>query len=134
MKKYYSGMLIPYEWYFELVNDLGKPQPDEELGQKRLWTLFMSLRKGEQVMTGDVKVDYPVSSLLLQSQKMRKEVLGQDLEIATMRGEGKTSKEIGAILGMSDGSVRKTDGWINYQKYIKGEEEHRIIGNDKFNF
>ena len=150
MKKVYNGMLVPYDWYFDLTKKLGSELPDEALGKERLWMLFLSLREGKQVMSGNVEIDYPVGSLLLQTDKMRKEAPDKDVKIALMRGEGKTSKEIGAILGMSDGTVRKTSGWKDYKKYMTEvgaelvpheeestepvEEEHKIIGNAQFNF
>ncbi len=146
MKKSYDNMLIPYSWFYDLTNKLGSEEPDIALGKERLWMLFESLRNGEQIMTGNPDIDYPVGSLIVQTNKMRKEVTGKDAQIAQLRMQGKTSKEIGGILGMSDGAVRKTSGWKEYTRYAAHstqaepveekveEHEHIIIGTDKFNF
>ena len=114
-KKVYTNMLVPYDWYSELTNEIGKSEPNVELGKERLWNLFISLRSGEQALTGDMSIDYPVSSFLAQEDKMRKDLENEDVVIARLRSEGKTSDEIGAMMGVTGGAIRKKEGWRNYK-------------------
>lgn len=118
-KKVYNNMLVPYDWYSELTNEVGKSEPNIELAKERLWNLFISLRSGEQVLTGDMSIDYPVSSFLAQEEKMRKDLENEDLVIAKMRADGKTSDEIGLMLGLTGGAIRKKEGWREYKKIIE---------------
>lgn len=120
-KKIYTNMLVPYDWYNELTNEVGKETPNVELGKERLWNLFISLRSGEQSLTGDMSIDYPVSSFLAQEEKMRKDLENEDLTIARMRSLGKTSDEIGTIIGVTGGAIRKKEGWKNYKKILENE-------------
>lgn len=118
-KKVYTNMLVPYDWYNELTNEVGKVEPNIELGKERLWNLFISLRSGEQALTGDMSIDYPVSSFLAQVDKMRKDLENEDLVIARLREQGKTSDEIGGMIGVTGGAIRKREGWKNYKKILE---------------
>ena len=118
MAKRYDNLLIPYTWYNDFVSVLGKDEPDEELAKGRIWYLFLSDRAGEQVMSGDPAIDYTVQALLNQLKRMRPDNEERDKVIAELRSEGKSSREIGALLGISDGAVRKTAGWSKFDKIL----------------
>jgi hypothetical protein len=40
-----------------------------------------------------------------------------DVTIATLRKEGRTAVQIGQLLGVSEKTVRRTEGWKNYKDY-----------------
>lgn len=119
VKKIYTNMLVPYDWYRELTTEVGKSEPNIELGKERLWNLYISLRSDEQVLTGNMSIDYPVSSLIAQEEKMRKDLENEDLLIAKKRFEGWTSDDIGPLLGVSGGAIRKRQGWKDYLKILE---------------
>lgn len=124
MAKNYKNMLVPYEWFDELTRDISQPgEPNIGLGMKRLWQLFISLRSEEQAVTGDPQIDYPVSALLAQESRMRKELGDRDLQIAKMRKEGMKSDEIGAYFGVTGGAIRKSEGWIHSEEVLLRAEK-----------
>lgn len=122
MKKVYDNMLVPYDWYAELARDIDSNEPNWDLGQKRLWYLYLSLRSGELFKTGDPIIDYPVSNFFSQAEKMRKELDNEDVIIAKMRDEGKTSDQIGDFFGITGGAIRRKEGWKKYKEILKSVE------------
>lgn len=93
------------------------------------------LYNGKQIRSGNNDIDYPVKSLINQILRMRGENNVNDEEIARMRAEGMSSKDISERLKQSgvklgDSGVRARDGWKNYQKYVKNVNFDNNVNND----
>lgn len=124
-----TSILIPFSWKKDLFEDLNGDF-NIELGGKRLAYLFLSMENlvteedGKQVSSNDPSIDWVVKGLINQLQRMRGDVDNINMQVAFLRGQGKSSKQIAEILSesghsISDSGIRKTDGWKNFGKYLK---------------
>ena len=123
-----TNFLINLDWQKDIFEDFDGNVNEEQAGKIFVY-LFKSMKEillynGKQIRSGDNDVDYPVKSLINQILRMRGENNVSDEEIARMRAEGMSSKDISERLKQSgvklgDSGVRARDGWKNYQKYVK---------------
>lgn len=123
-----TNFLINLDWQKDIFEDFDGNINEERAGKIFVY-LFKSMKEillydGKQVRSGDNDVDYPVRSLINQILRMRGENSVSDEEIARMRIDGMSSKDISEKLKQSgiklgDSGVRSRDGWKNYQKYVK---------------
>lgn len=120
-----ANLLIPNKWI-----DWVSVQPDgtkatDELAGKRLLYMAKSAIDGEQVLSGDDRVDYFIAKYVQDIFDMKTQAIGKkassDLtdetnrKIYEMRLAGVRSKEIAEkIFGDSrkDSTVRRSEGWI----------------------
>ena len=72
-----------------------------------------------KLVSNDPIIDYPVSNFFSQVEKMRKELDNDDVIIAKMRNEGKTSDQIGSHFGVTGGAIRRKDGWKKYKEILE---------------
>lgn len=125
-----SNLLIPNKWI-----DWVSVQPDgsrasDELAGKRLLYMAKSAIAGEQVLSGDDKVDYFISKYVQDIFDMKMQA--KDMQVAKkataeftdetnkkiyeMRLMGKRSKEIAIELfgdSRKDSTIRKSKGWVD---------------------
>lgn len=123
-----TNFLINLDWQKDIFEDFDGNINEEQAGKIFVY-LFKSMKEillydGKQVRSGDNDVDYPVKGLINQILRMRGENNVSDEEIAKMRIDGMSSKDISAKLKqagikLGDSGVRSRDGWKNYQKYVK---------------
>lgn len=140
-----NNFLINLNWQKDIFEDFDGNVNEEQAG-KILVYLFKSMKEillydGKQIRSGDNSIDYTVRGLINQILRMRGEDNSvSDEEIAKLRLEGMSSKDISLKLKekgikLGDSGVRSRDGWKNYQKYVKIDndidEENKIVKNDK---
>lgn len=122
-------ILIPLNWKRDLFEDLNG-EFNVELGGKRLAYLFLSMEDlitqedGKQISSNDPSIDWVVKGLINQLQRMRGNTDDINIQIASLRSQGRSSKEIAETLSenghsITDSGVRKTDGWKNFGKYLR---------------
>lgn len=134
-----TNFLINLDWQKDIFEDFDGNINEEQAGKIFVY-LFKSMKEillynGKQIRSGDNDVDYPVKSLINQILRMRGENNVSDEEIAKMRAEGMSSKDISERLKQSgvklgDSGVRARDGWKNYQKYVKNVNFDNSVNND----
>ena len=134
-----TNFLINLDWQKDIFEDFDGNVNEEQAGKIFVY-LFKSMKEillynGKQIRSGDNDVDYPVKSLINQILRMRGENNVSDEEIARMRAEGMSSKDISERLKQSgvklgDSGVRARDGWKNYQKYVKNVNFDNNDNND----
>lgn len=133
-----TNFLINLDWQKDIFEDFDGNINEEQAGKIFVY-LFKSMKEillynGKQIRSGDNDVDYPVKSLINQILRMRGENNVSDEEIAKMRAEGMSSKDISERLKQSgvklgDSGVRARDGWKNYQKYVKNVNFDNNVNN-----
>ena len=113
-----TNFLINLDWQKDIFEDFDGNVNEEQAGKIFVY-LFKSMKEillynGKQIRSGDNDVDYPVKSLINQILRMRGENNVSDEEIARMRAEGMSSKDISERLKQSgvklgDSGVRARD-------------------------
>lgn len=134
-----TNFLINLDWQKDIFEDFDGNINEEQAGKIFVY-LFKSMKEillynGKQIRSGNNDIDYPVKSLINQILRMRGENNVNDEEIARMRAEGMSSKDISERLKQSgvklgDSGVRARDGWKNYQKYVKNVNFDNNVNND----
>lgn len=122
-----TNFLINLDWQKDIFEDFDGNVNEEQAGKIFVY-LFKSMKEillhdGKQVRSGDNDVDYPVKGIINQILRMRGENTVSDEEIARMKAEGLSSKEISNRLKdmgikLGDSGVRSREGWKNFQKYL----------------
>ena len=125
--------LVNLDWKKDIFEDLNGNE-DRELAKERLLYLFESMENillydGEQKISGNMDIDYPVKIMIRQITTMRNEPeINIDKEIAKMKiKDSKISSqviadkitEMGKKIGAS--GIRQREGWKNPEKFLTEE-------------
>ena len=133
--------LTNLEWKKDIFENLDGKE-DRELAKERLIYLFESmenilLHDGQQKISGNMEIDYPVKIMIRQILTMRNEPeINVDKEIAKMKfKDSKISSqkiaekitEMGKKIGAS--GVRQREGWKDPEKFLT-EEQKKLLNVD----
>lgn len=138
--------LTNLEWKKDIFENLDGKE-DRELAKERLIYLFESmenilLHDGQQKISGNMEIDYPVKIMIRQILTMRNEPeINVDKEIAKMKfKDSKISSqkiaekitEMGKKIGAS--GVRQREGWKDPEKFLTEEQKKLLnVDSDKQN-
>lgn len=147
--------LTNLEWKKDIFENLDGKE-DRELAKERLIYLFESmenilLHDGQQKISGNMEIDYPVKIMIRQILTMRNEPeINVDKEIAKMKfKDSKISSqkiaekitEMGKKIGAS--GIRQREGWKDPEKFLTEEQKEllnvdsdkqKLTENSKWNF
>ncbi len=136
-----TNFLVNLEWKKDIFENLDGEE-DRELAKERLIYLFESmenilLHDGQQKISGNMEIDYPVKIMIRQILTMRNEPeINVDKEIAKMKfKDNKISSqkiaekitEMGKKIGAS--GVRQREGWKDPEKFLT-EEQKKLLNVD----
>lgn len=137
--------LTNLEWKKDIYEDLNGKE-NRELAKERLIYLFESMQNillhdGEQKISGNMDIDYPVKIMIRQILTMRKEPdINLDRQIAKMKlKDNKISSqeianritEMGKKIGAS--GVRQREGWKHPDKFLTDQQILTNVDSDNQN-
>lgn len=137
--------LTNLEWKKDIYEDLNGKE-NRELAKERLIYLFESMQNillhdGEQKISGNMDIDYPVKIMIRQILTMRKEPdINLDKQIAKMKlKDNKISSqeiadritEMGKKIGAS--GVRQREGWKHPDKFLTDQQILTDVDSDNQN-
>lgn len=137
--------LTNLEWKKDIYEDLNGKE-NRELAKERLIYLFESMQNillhdGEQKISGNMDIDYPVKIMIRQILTMRKEPdINLDKQIAKMKlKDNKISSqeiadritEMGKKIGAS--GVRQREGWKHPDKFLTDQQILTAVDSDNQN-
>lgn len=137
--------LTNLEWKKDIYEDLNGKE-NRELAKERLIYLFESMQNillhdGEQKISGNMDIDYPVKIMIRQILTMRKEPdINLDRQIAKMKlKDNKISSqeianritEMGKKIGAS--GVRQREGWKHPDKFLTDQQILTSVDSDNQN-
>lgn len=137
--------LTNLEWKKDIYEDLNGKE-NRELAKERLIYLFESMQNillhdGEQKISGNMDIDYPVKIMIRQILTMRKEPdINLDKQIAKMKlKDSKISSqeianritEMGKKIGAS--GVRQREGWKHPDKFLTEQQILTSVDSDSQN-
>lgn len=137
--------LTNLEWKKDIYEDLNGKE-NRELAKERLIYLFESMQNillhdGEQKISGNMDIDYPVKIMIRQILTMRKEPdINLDRQIAKMKLKDSkiSSREIADRITemgkkISASGIRQKEGWKHPDKFLTDQQILTSVDSDNQN-